>query len=110
MSVCVNEDDVLVPQANGLPGGLLVGEQQGARRGFCMGIAYYEKEEYSTPGVHEDQEGFYVLEGSGTAKVGEEEFPVRAGTAFIANAGVAHSVKRAPTSGPVKLVWAHGAV
>jgi len=110
MSVYVIEEEVLELQANGLPGGLLVGERQGARRGFCMGIAYYEKEEYSTPGVHEDQEGFYVLEGRGMAKVGEEEFPVRPGTAFLADAGVPHSIKRAPGSGPVKVLWAHGAV
>lgn len=110
MPVHVQEDDVLETQENGLPGGILVGEAHGATKGFCLGIAYYDKEEYLDPGVHEDQEGFYVLEGTGTARVGDEEFTVRPGTAFIAQKGVPHVVKKAPGSVPVKILWSHGAV
>jgi len=89
---------------------LLVSTEQGATNGFCLGIALYDKEEYRKPGVHDDQEGFFVLEGHGTARVGDEEFEVRPGSAFIAQKGVPHTVKRAPDSPPVRILYAHGAV
>lgn len=91
-------------------GGLLIGEEQGAVKGYCLGISYYHQTEYGTPGVHEDQEGFYVLAGTGLAKVGDAEFPIRPGTAFLAAKGVPHTMKRNPDSGPVKVLWSHGAV
>ena len=110
MGVYVHEDDVLTIQENGLPGGLLIGEANGATKGFCIGIAHYNNDEYLEPGVHDDQEGFCVLEGTGMAKVGDEEFEVRPGTSFIAQAGVPHVIKKDPRSGPVKILYAHGAV
>lgn len=91
-------------------GGLLVGPAQGAVKGFCIGISYYDRTEYGTPGVHEDQEGFYVLAGTGTARVGDAEFPVRPGTAFLAAKGVPHTLKRDAASVPIKVLWTHGAV
>lgn len=91
-------------------GGLLIGPAHGATKGFCVGVATYEKETYNTPGVHEDQEGFYCVSGRGMAKVGDEEFEISPGSAFIALAGVPHSVKKLPGSEPVKLVWSHGAI
>lgn len=110
MGVCVHEDDVLAIQENGLPGGAVIDADNGATKGFCMGVAHYNNGEYLAPGVHEDQEGFYVLEGTGMARVGDEEFAVRPGTAFIAQAGVPHVVKKDPRSGPVKILYAHGAI
>jgi len=107
MAIRVNEDEAL----KGKPaGGLLIGPEHGATRGFCMGVAIYDNEEYGAPGVHEDQEGFYVLSGRGAAKVGDEEFPLRPGVAFIAQKRVPHSVKKSAGSKPVKLLWSHGAV
>jgi len=46
----------------------------------------------------------------GAAKVGAQEFEVRPGTAFIAQKGVPHQVKKAPGSKAVKVLWSHGAV
>jgi hypothetical protein len=45
----------------GRPAGRLIGEAHGAECGFCMGLSYYDGEDYLAPGVHDDQEGFYVL-------------------------------------------------
>jgi mannose-6-phosphate isomerase-like protein (cupin superfamily) len=107
MPIHVQENEVLSKQ----PGGaLLIGPEQGATKGFCIGIAFYDQEVYGTPGVHDDQEGFYVLAGEGTAKVGNEEFEIRPGSAYLAQKGVPHSVKKRPGSKPVKLLWSHGAV
>jgi len=107
MAIHVHEDEFFTTQ----PGGAqLIGPEQGAIKGFCIGITFYDKEAYNPPGVHDDQEGFYVLAGRGTAKVGDEEFEIRPGTAYIAQKGVPHSVKKKPGSQPVKLLWSHGAV
>jgi len=91
-------------------GGLLIGKHNGATSGFCMGVSCYASTEYGKPGIHEDQEGFYVLDGHGMAKVGEEEFAVRPGSCFIANRGVPHTMKRDTDSPPIKVLWCHGAV
>ncbi|MGO8702506.1 MAG: cupin domain-containing protein [Candidatus Brocadiia bacterium] len=107
MAIHVHEDEFFKKQPGG---GQLIGAEQGATNGFCIGIAFYDQEVYGTPGVHDDQEGFYVLAGQGTAKVGDEEFEIRPGTAYIAQKGVPHSVKKRPGSKPVKLLWSHGAV
>ena len=90
--------------------GCLIDEENGAVNGFCIGVSYYSDACYGEPGVHDDQEGFYVLDGNGMARVGSEEFPVAPGTVFIAGKGVPHSVKRDTESGPVKVLWMHGAV
>ncbi len=105
MNIHKNESDL----ANGA-GGLLIGKDNGATSGFCMGVSYYASTAYGEPGVHDDQEGFYILEGRGMAKVGEQEFAVEPGTAFIANRHVPHTLKRNADSCPIKVLWCHGAV
>ena len=109
MQVYFHESDL---PANGqkLVGGRLIGEAQGCVKGFCMGVSYYERDEYGTPGVHDDQEGFYVLAGTGMAKIGDAEFAIRPGSAFVAGKGVPHTMKRNADSGPIKVLWSHGAV
>jgi mannose-6-phosphate isomerase-like protein (cupin superfamily) len=105
MKIHVHETEI-APGA----GGLLIGKDHGATSGFCMGVSFYASIEYGKPGIHEDQEGFYILEGTGTAKVGDQEFAVRPGLAFIANKGVPHTMKRDAASKSIKVLWCHGAV
>ena len=109
MTIHTHEDN-LPPTPGGRRAGLLLGEAQGAVHGFCIGISSCDLVEYATPGVHDDQEGFYVIEGRGTAQVGDIEFPIRPGSSFIAVKGVPHRMKRDRDSGPLKVLWAHGAV
>ena len=103
-------EETLEVDGRGHRAGLLIGDAQGAECGFCMGISYYDGEEYLAPGVHDDQEGFYVLEGTGTADVGGTEFRIRKGSSFLAGKGVPHRIRRDHTSGPIKVLWTHGAV
>jgi mannose-6-phosphate isomerase-like protein (cupin superfamily) len=110
MACFTHEDDVSAVQGDGLVYKNLITTDNGAVNKFLLGITEYIAEEYQTTGIHEIQEGFYVVEGEGTAKIGEEEFPIRPGSSFIAAKGVPHSIKKSPGSVPVKLVWVHGAV
>ena len=110
MAVYRHEKDLDFPTTTGHKGSTIIDESNGAVNGFFMGIAYYDLTEYGKPGIHEDQEGFYILEGTGTAKVGEEEFAIEPGTAFIAAKGVPHTVKRGSGSTPIKVFWSHGPV
>lgn len=91
-------------------GCLLLDSSNGCVKGCCAGTAFYSLTEYSTPGVHEDQEGFYVLEGTGWAKVGNEEFRIEHGTSFMAPAGTPHTMKRDSDSVPIKVFWFHSAI
>lgn len=85
-------------------------EANGCVAGCCAGITFYTSTEYGKGGVHKDQEGFYVLEGEGIAKIGDEEFPVYPGMCMIAPKGVWHCIKRNADSKPVKVFWFHSAV
>ena len=107
MAIHVHEDEFFKKQPGG---GQLIGAEQGATNGFCIGIAFYDQEVYGPARRARRPGRFYVLAGQGTAKVGDEEFDIRPGTAYIAQKGVPHSVKKRPGSKPVKLLWSHGAV
>ena len=103
------ECDVEKVPGPGHMGALLLSEEHGCVAGFCVGVSEYVCDEYPKPGVHEDQEGFYVVGGRGMAKVGDEEIELKPGVVFLAKAGVAHAIKKTGDE-PVKVIWAHGAV
>jgi mannose-6-phosphate isomerase-like protein (cupin superfamily) len=110
MGIWTHEDNVTMLRDEGVAGAELIGQANGATKGFCVGIGIYSLDRYLEPGIHDDQEGFYVVEGCGKARVGDAEFDIRPGSAFIAQKGVPHCIKRNPDSGPIKVVWCHGAV
>jgi mannose-6-phosphate isomerase-like protein (cupin superfamily) len=110
MNIAVHEDNVEMYRDATVAGAELIGQANGATNGFCVGVGIYYLDTYLEPGVHDDQEGFYVVEGTGTARVGNAEFAIRPGSAFIAQKGVPHAIKRDADSGPVKVAWSHGAV
>jgi mannose-6-phosphate isomerase-like protein (cupin superfamily) len=88
----------------------MLDESNGCVNGFRSGIMLYSRSEYPNAGVHEDQEGFVVLEGRGWAKVGSEEYRLEPDVCFVAPAGVAHAIKCDPGAEFVKVCWFHGAV
>jgi len=85
-------------------------QENGCVAGCKAGFTFYENTEFSKGGVHDDQEGFLVLEGSGRARFGYQEFDVYPGLTMIAPAGVSHSIKKNADSVPVKVFWFHSAV
>ncbi|MCD8350210.1 MAG: cupin domain-containing protein [Planctomycetaceae bacterium] len=75
--------------------------------GECLaGISIYHDDTFPEPQRHPFQEGFYVIEGRGEALVGEERFPLTAGTAFLVPAGMAHAI-RCTADAAVKVFWFH---
>jgi len=110
MAIHNHEDQVEPISDTHHSGAELIGPEHGAVNGYSIGFAIYFRDTYNEPGIHDDQEGFYVVEGTGRARVGDEEFDIRPGSAFIAGKGVPHSIKRNPDSGPVKVIWSHGPV
>lgn len=85
----------------------LLNESNGCTNGVITGISYNKLESYRTPETHDDQEGFCVLSGTGWAKVGDEEFPLKPNTSFVAPAGVAHTVKCDNADDPLTIFWFH---
>lgn len=88
----------------------LLGEEQGCMAGCCSGITINVNTEYRGVSSHEDQEGFFILEGEGYAILGEEEFEIFPGTSFVALPGVLHGIRTKDANKPVKVLWFHSAI
>lgn len=88
----------------------LLNAENDCRAGCRTGILYYRQTEFIQGGVHEDQEGFFVIEGHGRAKVGDSEFAIGPGCSFIAPAGKEHYICRDDDCPFVKLFFFHAAV
>jgi len=88
----------------------LLNEENGCQAGCRTGLLMYTQLEYKQGGVHEDQEGFYVLEGTGKAIVGENEFLLSPGVCFIVPPGLYHAIKRDAECDFIKLFFFHAAV
>ncbi len=110
MSYFISKKDVTALKSTGHTAFPMLDESNGCVAGFKSGISVYTAAEYPTPGVHEDQEGFIVLEGTGWAKVGDEEQRIEPEMCFVAPARVPHSIKRDSDAAYVKVCWFHGAI
>lgn len=62
--------------------------------GCCAMLNVFFSDEYPEPGVHDDNEGFYVVSGRGRMKVGGREYELAPGDAMYAPAGTYHSIKK----------------
>jgi len=87
------------------PSALLVRGTNGSN----IGVAFYTETEFVAFGVHDDQEGFCVLEGKGTANFDGELVRVGVGDSFLLPPGVSHGFIRDADSVPLKLLWFHAA-
>ena len=110
MDINVNRKDVETIKGEGHASYFLLDEKNGCVAGCKTGVSVYSLAEYNNPGVHDDQEGFFVVEGSGWAKVGDKEFPIEPDSSFIVPAHYEHSLKKDTDSGPLKVFWFHAAV
>ena len=106
----INEKNIVFHANDTHKGGNLIDSKNGAKNGFCMGLSYYFSDDFGVPGIHEDQEGFYVIEGSGKAAIGSEVFDVQVGDSFLVPAGVEHVLKKDRHVKHLKVLWSHGAI
>ena len=81
--------------------------ENGCAEGVYTAISFYTSEEYRPWETPDDMESFIVLSGSGWARVGDEEFPIRKNTCFVAPAGVRHCVKCDDAKDPLMMFWFH---
>jgi mannose-6-phosphate isomerase-like protein (cupin superfamily) len=87
----------------------MLGPDNGCSKGVTCGIAYFDAAEYAASNpVHDDQEGFVCIRGSGWAVVDGEEFRVEPECAWLVRPGQAHGLRRDPASaGPLVVCWFH---
>ena len=89
---------------------VLLDKANGCVSGCRCGVTVCRKTEFGNGGAHEDQEGFFVLSGKGMAKVGDTEFEVHEGVAFIVPAQVNHTLRSVSPKEPLLVFWFHSAV
>lgn len=89
---------------------VLLDENNGCVAGCRCGVTVYRLTEYGKVDAHEDQEGFFVLSGEGMARVGEQEFEIHEGMAFLVPAGVGHTLRSISETEPLKVLWFHSAL
>lgn len=102
--------DEIIKKQEKQPGYLLLGQEQGCVNGCCCGVSVYAEKEYGQPAAHEDQEGFFVLEGYGTALVGGQEISLEPGVSFMVPAQVEHVMKADGNCQECKVFWFHAAI
>ena len=66
-----------IENQSGRSGYKLLTEDNGCSAGCCSGVSIYaDTEFYPRAGFHDDQEGFFVLEGEGYAKLDDLVFEI----------------------------------
>lgn len=111
MKPYVTAEEVIANQGQNSRTYRFLTQENGCVNGCCSGTTVYADIEFSEKmGCHNDQEGFYVLEGEGYAKLDDLVFPIKAGDSFVAQAGVRHTIRTKEGCTPVKVFWFHSAV
>ena len=110
MGILVHESDAVPEKFADYAHIPLLSAENGCLAGCRTGLLLYTQEEFRQGGVHDDQEGFFVLEGSGCARVGDREYPLSPGACFIVPPGFRHSIRKDPSCDCIKLFFFHAAV
>jgi mannose-6-phosphate isomerase-like protein (cupin superfamily) len=110
MKIFINEKNVTPVRYKDYSFKEMLGEKNGCLAGCRTGVLIYTQEGYRQSGVHDDQEGFFVLSGSGSAMVGDKEFSLEPGVCFIVLPGTNHSIKKDTSCSCIKLFFFHAAV
>ena len=103
-----NKEDAVLTETDAKPGfWKMMDEKTGCGSKVWSAIGYNADTEYHFGAVHDDMEVFLVLEGSGWAMIGEEEFPIKKDTCYVAPAGVRHGTRSDSEEHPLRLYWFH---
>lgn len=87
----------------------LLDSSLGCTNGCKAGVTVFLSDEYNPAGTHDDQEGYYVLSGTGFAKVDGQEIALEPDMSLIVPAGKTHCMKRSPSCDGLKVFWFHAA-
>ena len=109
MDSLVNIADVKPMEQEGRRIYWLLNAQSGCTNGCSMAVGCYTSDEFVITGAHTDQEGFFVLEGSGYAKIGDEIIRLEPGVSFLVKPGLDHGIKKDKDCECVKAVFFHAA-
>lgn len=88
----------------------LLDERHGCVNGSKCGVSIYTGEEYGPITAHDDQEGFFVIEGHGKALVGDTEIIMEPGVCFMVPAHTGHATKKDKDCEYCKVFWFHAAI
>lgn len=110
MNFAVHANDVKPIMKEGHHVQFLLNHKNGCVAGCNAAIGYYTSEDFVITGAHEDQEVFFVLEGTGQAKVGDDIIDISPGSCFLVKPGLIHGIKRDPGCEYVKAVFFHAAI
>ena len=103
-----NKEDAVLTETDAKHGfWKMMDEKTGCGSKVWSAIGYNADTEYHFGAVHDDMEVFLVLEGSGWAMIGEEEFPIKKDTCYVAPAGVRHGPRSDSEEHPLRLYWFH---
>lgn len=105
----VKMDDV-VGKGEKKTGYTLLNEENGCVNGCTCGVSLYRAKEYGKVSTHDDQEGFFVLEGRGMIYVDGEELAIEPGMCLMIPAHTEHTVKVAEDCDICKIFWFHAAI
>jgi mannose-6-phosphate isomerase-like protein (cupin superfamily) len=81
-------------------------ETVGTSSGFEVGTSGYDAKEYPESKTHDDEEAIYIISGEGMALIGDQEIPLKPGTAIYVAPKTPHAIKRTSKE-PLKAVYCH---
>jgi mannose-6-phosphate isomerase-like protein (cupin superfamily) len=97
----------IVHKTHGRHSNLLVTKEDMGADGFILGCHTMDPGGYSPEHIHANEaEAMFFYEGTGTARVGGEEFEIIPETVVLSPAGVGHSVRNTG-DGPLKFVFVY---
>jgi mannose-6-phosphate isomerase-like protein (cupin superfamily) len=88
----------------------MLSDKHGCVNGCNTGMNLIKRDDYNGPGTHEDQEGLFVVAGSGWLKMGAEEIKLLPDMSVIIPAGIEHCMRKDPEADQLKIFWFHAAV
>jgi quercetin dioxygenase-like cupin family protein len=73
---------------------ILFDEENSPAPGFCAMVNEFQNTEFLPSGIHEDNEGFFVLKGAGSIMIANQEYSITEGTSMVVPANTPHAIKK----------------
>ncbi|AEV29239.1 cupin domain-containing protein [Sphaerochaeta pleomorpha str. Grapes] len=90
----MNREPKVIKNFPGAISQIVFDEENSPITGFSAMVNEFQNTEFLPFGIHEDNEGFFVLEGTGSMIVADEEFAISAGFSMIVPAHTVHAIRK----------------